>query len=341
MSSNTVSNSGVYRAAVCTEIGKPLEIQTLPRVATLPNTQVRVKVDYSGVTFASILTVAGKYQTKSNPPFVPGFELCGHVIEVGNDVSHLKPGDHVIGFPSIGGAFAEEVVSEGLYYKIDKGLSSKEGAALTSSYGTAHMALTYTTHLKQGEVVLVTAAAGSLGLATVDLAANVLGAKVIGVCGGPDKCNLVKSYGADETIDYNCESIRERVKEITGGRGVDVAVDIVGGKVTEDCLRSLAFEGRLLTLGYASGEIPKIPANLLLLKSSSILGLFFGSYATNKPDVFHNSVTEVIRLWKEGKIRPNVGKVFTLPQVNEAFQFVMSRQSTGKVLLDCTKQSSL
>lgn len=334
---NPSSGRRGYRAAVCSEFGKPLEIVNRER-PQLEHNEVRVGVKRAALNFGDILLVQGKYQDRPPLPFVPGYELTGEVLEVGSNVQQLKPGDNVITIPLTRGAFAEEIVApEMTCYPIGKHFNLDESVAFLTSYGTAEMALARTVKLKETDTILITAAAGALGLAAVDLAANLYKATVIGACGGADKCQIVSKYGAKFTIDYKKENLRERIQEITKGRGVDIVLDVVGGKVLEDGLRCLAFEGKLLTLGYASGQIPKIPANILLVKNISVHGLFWGSYGQRNPEVFFQSVNTVIKLWQEGKIKPLVGKVFPLSQINEAMEYVADRQSAGKVILDCTK----
>lgn len=331
-----VSGRSWYHAAVCTELGKPLQLLKRERTA-LDEDQVRLAVKRAAINFGDILVVQGKYQLKPALPFTPGSEITGQILEVGSKVTRFKSGDTVVGTLSFGGYAEELVAAESSFHPVASHVSLEEAAATVVSYGTAELALQRTIQIKSSDVILVTAAAGALGLAAVDLAANVYKASVIGACGGPDKCKLASKYGAKFTIDYKTENIRERVKEITKGKGVDIVFDVVGGKVLEESLRCLAFEGKLLTLGYTSGEIPKIPANLLLVKNISAHGVFWGSYGLNNPEIYLKSITTVLRLLQEGKIKPHVGKVFPLSQVNEALKYVATRQSTGKVILDCTK----
>jgi NADPH2:quinone reductase len=327
-------------AATCTAIGKPLEItkQVKPQ---LVNNQVRVLVKHAALNFSDVLKVQGKYQEKASLPYVPGSEITGEIIEIGPRVSQLRTGDHVICLLTVSdGGFAQESVAlENQCFKIESNatMSPAEGASLIISYGTAQLALSRRANIKSSDTVLVTAAAGALGLAAVDLAANVYGANVIGACGGKEKCELVQKYGAKATIDYTNENLRDRLKEITKGKGVDIIVDVVGGKVLEDSLKNIAYEGRVLTLGYTSGDIPKIPANILLVKNFSVHGVYWGSYSKVNPAVFKDSVDTVIKLWLQGKIKPHVGKIFPLEQVNEAIASLQQRQSTGKVILDCEK----
>lgn len=333
--SQTASGAaGTYKAAVCTELGKPLQILNMPSKPTLASGEVRVAVHAASVNFADLLLIIGKYQEKMDPPFTPGSELAGVVTEVGAGVSAVQVGDHVASVSQTGGAFAEEIVVDSqLVVPLQSTLDSTKAASYVISYGTALMALKRRAAVQEGETVLVTAAAGATGLACVELASKLFGAKVIGACGGPEKCELVKSKGAIECIDYRKEDIRQRIKDITKGRGVDVVIDNVGGKSTIDCLKSLAFEGRLVTVGYASGDIPQIPANLLLLKSSSILGVYWGNYSYRNPQAFMETILQSTKWLHKGDISPHISQVFDLEKINEAFAFIGSRKSTGKVVI--------
>lgn len=325
-----------YKAVVCTEFGKPLQLADRER-RKLEDNEVRVAVKRAAVNFGDILVVRGAYQEHISLPYFPGTEIAGEVVEIGSKVLRLKPGDRVVALQQSGGGYAEEMIAEDkLCHSIGKETKLDEGAAILVSYGTAQLAFERTAQIKETDSVLVTAAAGALGLAAVDLAANVYKATAIGACGGTEKLEIVSKFGAKFTIDYKKENLRERIKEITKGKGIDIAFDSVGGEMFEDSLKCLAYEGKLLTLGYASGKVPSIPANVLLLKNASVHGVYWGSYFEKMPEVFQHSVTSVLKLWKEGRITPHVGKIFPLSQINDALEFVSSRQSIGKVVLDCT-----
>ncbi|XP_022100704.1 quinone oxidoreductase-like protein 2 homolog [Acanthaster planci] len=323
-----------HRAAVCNELGKPLTISQVPSPDSLSDGQVRVAIHTCGVNFADILTVAGQYQVKPPLPFTPGNEVAGEVLDIGEGVSSFKKGDRVIGLLAVGAGFSEECVAyENELFQIPDSMGYEEAASLPVSYGTAWMGLTRRANTQPGETVLVTAAAGGVGLASVELASKVLGAKVIGAAGGPEKCKLVSDKGAFATIDYKQENLREKTKELTQGKGANVIMDAVGGDVWKECLRCISWEGRLVVIGFASGDIPKIPANLLLVKNISAMGLFWGNYRMHDPPRSRQSVEDCIRFFKEGKIRPHVCKTFPLEKINEAFQYVMMRKSTGKVVV--------
>lgn len=323
-----------YRAAVCNKIGDPLQVKNIPMPDTVPEGKVLVSTHAAGVNFADILTVQGKYQVRPKTPFTPGSEIAGTVEGIGAEVGGFKKGDRVVALTGGEGAFSEYcLVDAPMVFPAPDKLSPVEGAGTLISYATAMLALSRTAQLKEGEMVLVTAAAGATGLAAADIALNVFGAQVIGVCGGADKCALLKQRGVTHTIDYRTEKIRERVKEITGGSGVDVIMDQVGGDIFTECLKSVAFEGRVITVGYASGDIPKVAVNQLLLKSCSIRGVWWGNYAMRDPAIFMQSITDVLTAFGEGTLKPHIGKTFSLEEVNTAFDYIMSRQSTGKVVL--------
>ncbi|XP_054751216.1 quinone oxidoreductase-like protein 2 homolog [Lytechinus pictus] len=323
-----------YRAAQCTELGKPLTIATLPSVEKVGPGEVKVAVHSVGVNFADLLMVIGQYQEKPPLPFSPGAESAGVVMEVGEGVESVKKGDHVVAMSSRGGAMAEELIThEGEVWRIPSSLDFNDAAAIPCCFGTAWLALTRKANLQPGETLLVTAAAGGVGLAAVELGVNALGAKVIGAAGGPEKCDVVRSKGAIDCIDYKTENIRDRTKELTGGDGVNVVMDAVGGDVWTQCLRSLAWEGRAVVIGFTSGEIPKIPANHLLLKSITTTGLYWGRYGLMNHTVFKKSVSDCFDLYTEGKIKPHVCQTFPLEKVNEAFMFLKNRKSTGKIII--------
>ncbi|XP_071478449.1 quinone oxidoreductase-like protein 2 homolog [Diadema antillarum] len=323
-----------YRAAQCTELGKPLSVATLPSVEELGPGEVKIAVHSVGVNFGDLLMVIGQYQEKPPLPFSPGSECSGVVMEVGEGVETVAKGDRVVAMSSKAGCMAEELItSEAEVWRIPSSLSFPEAASIPCNYGTAWLALTRKAALQAGESLLVTAAAGGVGLAAVELGTNALGAKVIGAAGGQEKCDLVRSKGAVDCIDYTSESIRDRTKELTGGDGANVILDVVGGDVWKQCLRSIAWEGRAVIIGFASGEIPKVPANIIMLKSMSATGLYWGRYGLMDHPVFKKSVTDCFELYEQGKIRPHICKTFPLEQVNEAFLYMKNRKSTGKVVI--------
>ncbi|XP_074859031.1 quinone oxidoreductase-like protein 2 [Carettochelys insculpta] len=321
-----------YRVALCTELTKPLVIRNLPSPALQPH-EVRVGVHYCGVNFADILACKGLYQEKHCLPFAPGMEFSGTVMETGSNVSTVQEGDRVIGVTRTKAMAEEFVADQKTLWPIPEGVSYEEAAALPVSYGTAILALEHRARTQPGETVLVTAAAGAMGLAAVDVAANIFKAKVIAAAGSDHKCSLALQKGAAHSVNYTHGNLKEEVKKLTDNRGVDVVVDAVGGDVFKVALQSLAWEGRIIVVGFAGGEIPSVPANLLLLKNVSALGVFWGRYSEEDFPVFSSSLSSALRYCQGRQIRPHVGAVFALEEVNEAFSRVTQRKSTGKVIL--------
>ncbi|XP_048338481.1 quinone oxidoreductase-like protein 2 [Sphaerodactylus townsendi] len=321
-----------YRAALCIELTKPLVVRDVPSSSLEPH-EVRVCVRYCGVNFADILACQGLYQEKHSLPFIPGMEFSGDVMETGVDVSGIKEGDRVIGVANTKALAEEYVADQKLLWTIPQGVSYEEAATLPVSYGTAILALERRACTKAGETVLVTAAAGATGLATVDVASNVLKAKVIAAAGSDKKCNLALQKGAVQSINYNSAGLREEVKKLTANKGVDVAIDTIGGDIFKEALHSLSWEGRIVVIGFAGGIIPSIPANLLLLKNISALGLYWGRYRSQDFPVFSSALSSALQYCQEGRIQPYVGAVFKLEEVNEAFAQVTQRKSTGKVII--------
>jgi len=321
-----------YRACVCEELGKPLVVKNKESVQ-LSSGEIRVNVAASGINFGDLLMVLGKYQVKVPAPFTPGSEYSGTVVEVADDVTNFKPGMRVAGTVPFG-AFAEQVVGNAnTMWEIPDSMSFEEGASFIVSYMTAYTGLQRRAAIKPGETVLVTAAAGATGLAAIDLCSHVFKcSNVIGCCGSQEKCDFILKNGATHAINYKKNNIKESVMEISA-QGADVVFEAVGGNIWKECLRSIAWEGRLLVVGFAGGEIPQIPANLLLLKNASAVGLYWGRYMAENPQLLQRLVKECISYYEDGKIKPHYSASFQLDKVNEAFQFIKSRKSTGKVVI--------
>ncbi|XP_051868999.1 quinone oxidoreductase-like protein 2 [Pristis pectinata] len=330
---NSASDSrDSYLAVQCTDLKKPLEIQQLPSVALKP-TEVRVDVQCCGVNFADILICQGLYQQRPQLPFTPGMEFTGSVIEVGTNVTGVSKGDRVIGVSSLGAMAEQCIVNHKMLWPIDEKISYEVATVLPVSYGTAILALKHRAKTQPGETLLVTAAAGAAGLAAVDVASHILDAKVIAAAGTDKKCELAVQRGAVAAINYTTQSLKEEVKKLTGNKGVDVVFDAVGGDVFKEAFSSLSWEGRIVVVGFAGGNIPTVPANQLLLKNVAAMGVYWGKYQDVDYPVFSRSIMSVIQFCKEGRIRPRVGAVFKMQQVNEAFQHVLQRKSIGKVII--------
>ncbi|XP_059473784.1 quinone oxidoreductase-like protein 2 homolog [Neocloeon triangulifer] len=332
----SIRQASTFKAAVLKEVGQPLKIESV-KAAKLNKDQVRVKVSKCGVNSADLLVCQGEYHVKPKLPFVPGFEVAGEVLEVGSEVKTLQKGDRVIGLnKDLFSGFAQQcILNQNDVWNLPGEISFKEGAALPDSYATALLGLARRAQLQEGDSVLVTAAAGGLGLAAVDLAANVYRAKVIGVCGTEDKASLVREKGAWAALTYKPEHLRAKVKEITEGKGVRVIFDAVGGHVFEESLKCVAHEGMVVVAGFASKQIPQVETSSLLPKAFSLVGVSLSNYRISDPEVYRQSVEDVVDMCEQGLISPHVSAEFDLEKVNEAFEFLRERRSTGKVILDC------
>ncbi len=291
-----------------------------------------VDVRAAGCNFADILTVQGRYQVKPPFPFVPGLEFAGTVRALGEGVTAFAVGDRVFGAPGLG-CFAEvAVVPSALTFALPEGMSFEEGAALPITYPTSYAALVTRAALQAGETLLVHAAAGGVGLAAVQIGV-ALGARVIATAGGAEKCEIARRNGAEHTIDYRSEDFVDRVLEITGGRGADVIYDSVGGDTLDRSLKCIAWNGRLLVIGFASGTIPSVKANRILLKNISLVGLHWSAYPEREPEAIAPVFEGLLRLYDTGKIRPLVSASYPLEELPTALEALGARRTTGKVVV--------
>ncbi|KAG0724526.1 Quinone oxidoreductase-like protein 2 [Chionoecetes opilio] len=330
-----IRKASTYRAAVLREFGQDLQIKDMKR-NKLKGNEVRVGVHSCGVNASDILMIENKYDRTLTVPFVPGFEVCGEVLEVGRDVTTMAVGSKVIGINKEGlGGYAEEsIISEQNLWTVDHGVSVDHGAALVDTYATALIGLHRRARVHEGSTVLVTAAAGGLGLAAVDLASSVYKAKVIGVCGTEDKAELVRQKGAWAALKYNKKHIEAKVKEVTDGRGVDVVFDAIGGDAFHDCFSWVCHEGTVIVAGFASRVIPNIETGQLLPKAVSLVGLSLSHYQQANNAVYRQVVEDVIDMHEMGLIKPHISARFNIEETAEAFNFMRERKSTGKVILD-------
>src|SRR5216683_2089519 len=321
------------KAVLCKQYGPPetLVVEELPSPRAGPGEAV-VSVKAASINFPDVLIIQNKYQFKPPLPFSPGSELAGVVKEVGAGVSSVRPGDKVMAFTTYG-AFAEEVKTDAArLLPIPDGMDFKSAAAFVLTYGTSDHALRDRGSLQSGETLLVLGAAGGVGLAAIEIG-KALGARVIACASSDEKLAVCRSHGADATIDYAKEDLRERVKALTDARGPDVVYDAVGGPYTEPAFRSIAWRGRLLVVGFAAGEIPKLPLNLALLKGASVVGVFWGDFARREPKAFAGSMAQLGLWFREGKLHPHVSKTLPLERAAEAIQLLASRKAKGKVVL--------
>jgi len=320
------------RALLCKELGPPeaLVVEEVPDLVP-GERDVIVRVHAAGVNFPDGLIIAGKYQFKGELPFSPGGECAGVIESVGEKVKHLRPGMRVMGFTTYG-AFAEQArLPANAAIPMPDELDFVTASAFVLAYATSYHALVDRAALKKGETLLVLGAAGGVGIAAVEIG-KAIGARVIAAASSADKLAVCREHGADELIDYGTGDLRARLKELAPD-GVDVVYDPVGGAYTEPALRSLAWRGRLLVVGFAAGEIPKLPLNLALLKGASVVGVFWGDFARREPREFATSVRQLGAWFREGKLRPHVSQTLPLRKAAEALKLMAARQVKGKLVL--------
>lgn len=321
------------RAVLCKTLGPP-ESLVLEEVASKPlkSGEVRLTTTACGVNFPDTLIIAGKYQYKPDLPFSPGGEVSGRIAELGPDVEGWQLGEAVIAMTGWGG-FAEEVVTtpDRLLAKPET-MDAVTAAGFAMTYGTSYHALVQRARLAPGETLLVLGAAGGVGLAAVELG-KALGARVIAAASSPEKLAVAKAHGADAAIDYSKDSLKEAAKALTDAKGADVIYDPVGGDLFDQATRAINWNGRLLVVGFASGRIPQLPANLALLKGSSVVGVFWGAFAKKEPEANAENFRQLFRLHAEGKIKPLVSKTYPLEEAGEALRAFIERRAIGKLVL--------
>ncbi|MBT8233171.1 MAG: NADPH:quinone oxidoreductase family protein [Saprospiraceae bacterium] len=321
------------KAILCEKHGPPSDLVLKDMPSPKPkDDQVIVTVKACSVNFPDTLIIQGKYQFKPDLPFSPGSDISGIVKEVGEKVKNVKVGDEVFGFVRYGG-FAEEVaVHKSQVFPKLPNMSFPMSASFMLAYGTSYHALKDRAQLKEGETLVVLGASGGVGLAAVELAKN-MGARVIAAASTDDKLNLCKEYGADAIINYSKEDLKNRIKELTDGKGADVIYDPIGDKYTEPALRATAWKGRYLIVGFAAGEIPKIPMNLPLLKGCQIVGVFWGSFSLKNPSASLQNSMELMQMFSQKKINPYIQKLYPLEDAPKALEDMMNRKVKGKVIV--------
>jgi NADPH2:quinone reductase len=321
------------KALLCKQFGPPesLVLEEVPSPQPGPG-EVVVSIKAASVNFPDVLIIQNKYQFKPTLPFSPGSELAGVVKAIGPGVKNVKPGDKVIAFTTFG-AFAEEVKTEAArLLPMPEGMGFDAAASFILTYGTTDHALRDRAQLKAGESLLVLGAAGGVGVAALEIG-KALGARVIACASSDDKLAVCREHGADETINYASEDLRERIKALTGGKGADVIYDAVGGPYTEPAFRSIAWRGRHLVIGFAAGDIPKLPLNLALLKGAAVVGVFWGDFTRREPQAFAESARQLARWYGEGRLKPHVSATFPLEKAADAMNLLASRKAKGKVVI--------
>ena len=321
------------KAVLCTHFGPPEALQLTdidaPRAG---RGEALVRVKAVALNFFDTLLIAGKYQHKPPFPFSPGAEFAGLVEGVGNGVADLAPGDRVIGYSGWGAA--RELISVGVQrlVKIPDALDFERAAGLTVTYGTTLYALRERAALKPGESLVVLGASGGTGLATIELG-KIMGARVIACASSDDKLAFAREHGADDTVNYDREDLRGALRKLGGERGIDVVYDPVGGRYAEPALRSLGWLGRYLVIGFAAGEIPKIPLNLALLKSCDIRGVAWGAWTSREPSAQRGLMADILHWTAEGKLSAHVQAVYPLSEIAAALEILAARKAMGKIVL--------
>jgi NADPH2:quinone reductase len=296
---------------------------------------VRLAVKAASLNFPDLLIVQNKYQFKPPLPFVPGSEFAGVIEAVGEGVTHVKVGDRVAALAGTGGFGSHALVPADKLMPLPDGMPFDHGAAFAFTYGTSQHALLDRGQLKAGETVLVLGAAGGVGTAAVQIA-KAAGARVIAAASTEEKCALCRQIGADATINYTTENLRDALKALTGGKGPDVVYDPVGGDLAEPVFRSIAWRGRYLVIGFAGGGIPALPLNLSLLKGASIVGVFWGDFVRREPAGFAADMKQLAQWYTQGKVRPVIHETLPLSQLHEAYARMNGRQVIGKLVLTLT-----
>jgi NADPH2:quinone reductase len=320
------------RAVVCEAWGGPetLVVKNLLDLHPKPGEAV-IKIRAAGVNFPDVLIIQKKYQVQPELPFSPGAEVSGDILAVGEGVTALKPGDRVAALCTTGG-FAEQIALDAArIIKIPESLSYEVAAGFMLAYGTSWHAVRDRAALLPTETMLVLGAAGGVGLSAVEIG-KAIGAKVVAAASTDEKCAICREHGADETINYETEDLREGIKR-TCGKGPDVIYDPVGGKFSEAAFRSIGWRGRHLVIGFAAGDIPAIPLNLTLLKGASLVGVFWGSFVQREPANNMKGISEMLGWMKEGKIKPRISKTYALEDAPQALRDMAARKVTGKIVI--------
>ena len=321
------------KAIVCNEWCKPENLKVSEiKNPTLADNSVRVEIHASGVNFPDVLIVQGKYQYKPPFPFSPGSEVAGIISEIGKNVKNLKVGDRIMAVTGHG-AFAEEIcVPEDKVTLVPENMDFITAASMSLTYGTSSYALFQRANIKENDIVLIHGATGGVGITAIEIS-KAVGAKVIATASTDEKLKTAKEYGADYCINYSQNEFKDKVKEITDGKGANIIYDPVGGDVFNQSLRCIAWNGIILVIGFASGTIASAPTNLPLLKNCSIVGVFWGAWREREPHGHNVNMEKILKWWKENKVKPKVSKVFNLEDTKYALQALINREVIGKAVI--------
>jgi NADPH2:quinone reductase len=321
------------KALICPSLGPPENLKVMDVEPPVPaEGEVVVEVAYAALNFMDTLIIEGKYQLKPAPPFSPAGEFSGRVVALGAGVKGFAVGDRVMGSSGFGAARERIAYPASRLVHVPDGLPLDKAAGLSIAYGTTLHALRQRAEMKPGETLVVLGASGGVGLAAVEIG-KVMGARVIACASSDDKLDFARRYGASETINYATEDLRARLKELTGAKGVDVVYDPVGGALTEPALRSLGWKGRFLVIGFASGEIPRPPLNLTLLKGCDIRGVYWGEFTVREPDANRDNMSQLLKWAENGELSVHIHAKYALEDHQKAFEAIARRQTLGKTLL--------
>lgn len=321
------------RAILCKDHGPPedLVIEDI-ETAEPGDHDLVVGVKATALNFFDTLIIENKYQYKPELPFSPGAEVAGEVLQIGAAVTEFNIGDRVMGYLGYGGCREVVIRPAAKFTAMADGLEFTKAAGLTVTYGTTLHALQDRAQLSDGDVLVVLGAAGGTGQAAIEIG-RIMGARVIACASSDEKLEFCRALGADEIINYATENLKDRIKELTGGKGADVVYDPVGGQLAEQAVRALAWEGKFLVVGFASGEIPRIPLNLVLLKGCQLVGVFWGSFTERSPDLFRAQLGQLMTWCAEGRLKPHIHKVYPLEKTAEALGALARREVKGKVII--------
>ena len=321
------------KAVLCKSFGAPDQLTVEDLESPLvKRDEVKIRVRACGVNFPDALMIQGLYQLKPPFPFSPGLEVAGDIIEVGPGVDAGRVGQRIMATMMFGGFAEEVVVPQSAALHMPENMSYETGAGFPLAYGTAHVALSRRARLQAGETLLVLGAAGGVGLAAVEIG-KLMSARVIAAASNAQKLALARSRGADDTINYSHEDLRDRIKSLTEDRGPDVIFDPVGGDIFDQAVRRIAWEGRYLVIGFASGRIPALPANIALLKNASLVGVFWGAYLSRDPGVVKRSFQQLLTWYNDDRLRPHIHRAYPLEDAPNALEDLINRRAMGKLVL--------
>ncbi len=326
------------KAVLCKSYGPPENLTFEEIDDPKPNaSEVLIDVYAAGLNFPDTLQIEGKYQFQPPFPFTPGSEVGGIVAEVGASVTNVKPGDRVLAMAGVGGMAERVVAPEAGVERIPDSMDMKTASGFGMIYGTSYHALKQRADIQPGETLLVLGASGGVGLAAIEIG-KAFGARVIAAASTDEKLQVAKNAGADDLINYSDDVLKEKVKDLTNQNGADVIYDPVGGDMFDQSIRCINWKGRLLVVGFASGRIPSLPANLALLKGCQIVGVFWGAFRGREPEVHAQNTRDLFDLYSQGKLKPLVKDCFPLAQYADALNIFIQRKAVGKVVLEVRKE---